>query len=684
MLTQIIYRNGAANLAVCFISLSCSTLLASSDAAVNEGRGGSEEYVLIDHVQVPPRSSGEDGANEAPGYGTGAHHTAFIYAPMAFLYTENGGTREDSGEAYYRKHVASVEGQQYGLVEIMQTNTTSQVCTVESFYDLIRNNRERFGTLLITASGGEGWIGVEPYMNTPVGLQKRDERYFELVGTEFDGIELTDEHITQETDEEGYHFVAVTPLFVAQFGDMPGSLVYIASDFGSSMNFSFLEARARVAVGYVDDSLPIQRRKLVKKTFMQMDGLKGIEKRPIGQAIKGTNKLILAGNGATTLAPAVKEPVVLPCPLAVGDKVIFTFDTHCDTNFIPQVISNEANFNATWISSTQLQANCTAVTNRLNYQVTLRWETLKARMNDSQLDGNTKPAQKNAHGPAHDDYKKRKRCQDPCATDVNDDLVTDVADMLLVIAGWGDSGADSSADSNQDGMIDIQDLLAVIGGWDDQCVYGSCCLDGACFPETTLEQCDEMGGLYLGDWETCDSGFCLWGGCCIEGVECLDAYSPADCVDMGGTYAGDGTPCDVVACEVPVSACCLQDGSCINFATEDECTDVDGNFVGFGIPCSDWECTPWETYGACCILDPIDGTMMCIETTDGSDCTDGWGGTFHIGEICVDFVCDMTGACCIQGADFTYCEEVPSAETCQAQGGVFHLGGSCDEIECEF
>ncbi|MCH2134645.1 MAG: hypothetical protein MK116_12950 [Phycisphaerales bacterium] len=510
-------------------------------------------------------------------------------------------------------------------------------------------------------------------------MQSRDKRYAQLLGTQLGGVTLTDEHIARVTDDEGYHFIAVTELFVGQFGDMPGALVYIGSDFGSSMNASFLEAGARVAVGYVDGSLPVQRRSLVKQTFKRMNGIDGMEKRPIGKAIEGIRKLELLGNGATTLAPAVRD-CELPCPLEVGDAVIFTFDTHCDTTLIPQVVSNQANFNTTWISSTELHANCIAVTNSLNYRVTLKWDDVKARMNDSRLDGNTKPAQRNAHGPAHDDYKKRRRCQDPCATDVNDDLVTDVADMLLVIADWGEAGG---ADSNQDGLVDIQDLLAVIAGWDDQCVYGSCCLEGLCFPETSLEQCDEMGGLYLGDWETCDSGLCLWGGCCIEGVACLDGYSPADCVGMGGTYAGDGTPCTEVACEVPVSACCLQDGSCINVAIEAECDEVDGDFLGLGIPCSDWDCAPWETQGACCIFDPVDGTMMCIETTDGSDCTDGWGGTFHIGEICIDFICDVSGACCIQGADFTSCEEVASAATCQAQGGEFHPGASCDGIECQ-
>ncbi|MAB82012.1 MAG: hypothetical protein CMJ24_01075 [Phycisphaerae bacterium] len=50
-----------------------------------------------------------------------------------------------------------------------------------------------------------------------------------------------------------------------------------------------------------------------------------------------------------------------------------------------------------------------------------------------------------------------------CDGDVDGDLEVNVADLLAVIAAWGQSG--SSADLNQDGVVDVADLLAVIAGW---------------------------------------------------------------------------------------------------------------------------------------------------------------------------------------------------------------------------
>jgi hypothetical protein len=53
-----------------------------------------------------------------------------------------------------------------------------------------------------------------------------------------------------------------------------------------------------------------------------------------------------------------------------------------------------------------------------------------------------------------------------CPTDIDENGVVDVLDLLSVIALWGDTGG--SGDVNDDGIVDVLDLLDVIGDW------GSC------------------------------------------------------------------------------------------------------------------------------------------------------------------------------------------------------------------
>ena len=51
----------------------------------------------------------------------------------------------------------------------------------------------------------------------------------------------------------------------------------------------------------------------------------------------------------------------------------------------------------------------------------------------------------------------------PCATDLNGDGVTNVNDILDLIAAWGST--DSNADVNGDGVVGVNDILLVIEGW---------------------------------------------------------------------------------------------------------------------------------------------------------------------------------------------------------------------------
>jgi hypothetical protein len=50
-----------------------------------------------------------------------------------------------------------------------------------------------------------------------------------------------------------------------------------------------------------------------------------------------------------------------------------------------------------------------------------------------------------------------------CAADLNDDGIVDVADLLILLAAWGEPGGE--ADIIQDGLVDHLDLFALLAGW---------------------------------------------------------------------------------------------------------------------------------------------------------------------------------------------------------------------------
>jgi len=52
-----------------------------------------------------------------------------------------------------------------------------------------------------------------------------------------------------------------------------------------------------------------------------------------------------------------------------------------------------------------------------------------------------------------------------CQGDIDEDGTVDVADILIVIANWGDSGG--PADLNNDGTVDVADILILIAAWGD-------------------------------------------------------------------------------------------------------------------------------------------------------------------------------------------------------------------------
>ena len=179
-----LYRESAAILAGCILSITCCTsVLAGNGPAAESVKGGSVDVtgVAADHASrihvetslrsetgafVPPnRALG--GPNQVPGDGTGSDHTAFIFAPMRWA--------GDSGESHYHDHVRS-KGQKYSTADIIQSHTNAPICTVVTFHNLIKNNSNNFGTLLITTSGAQGWFGVEPFTKNNAGRIARDAK----------------------------------------------------------------------------------------------------------------------------------------------------------------------------------------------------------------------------------------------------------------------------------------------------------------------------------------------------------------------------------------------------------------------------------------------------------------------------------------------------------------------------
>ena len=60
---------------------------------------------------------------------------------------------------------------------------------------------------------------------------------------------------------------------------------------------------------------------------------------------------------------------------------------------------------------------------------------------------------------------------DPCPWDINNDGITDGADLTLVLAGWGLCHG-CAADVSQDGIVNGLDVALVIGNWGLDCGDG--------------------------------------------------------------------------------------------------------------------------------------------------------------------------------------------------------------------
>ncbi|MEM7228754.1 MAG: hypothetical protein AAF432_08060 [Planctomycetota bacterium] len=226
---------------------------------------------------------------------------------------------------------------------------------------------------------------------------------------------------------------------------------------------------------------------------------------------------------------------------------------------------------------------------------------------------------------------------------------------------------------------------------------GACCFidqqqgepfgSAICF-ESTVQNCDEAGGEYLGDDTVC-VGDCLdpIGACCqVDGVCSLETQ--IDCEgSLSGVYLGDNVLCD--QCEVLFGACCLEPSGlgglgfeCEDLFTELGCTDLGGMFLGLGTNCFEDECP--EPTGACCLTQQQIAGLNCIEVTS-DDCAAAGGAFVANFTECNDMVCGEAGACCFDiGIPLgSTCSELTTAE-CFFQGGTFQgMGTECTITICD-
>ncbi len=177
----------------------------------------------------------------------------------------------------------------------------------------------------------------------------------------------------------------------------------------------------------------------------------------------------------------------------------------------------------------------------------------------------------------------------------------------------------------------------------------------------------EMYSLLLADSLGKCSTDVIIGACCMQDKTCVMTLGQQECDDLGGFYLGDSTNCDSAICDqYQFGSCCLPDGSCADSTTYDSCTYVlNGVYQGIGSSCATTECFP---LGACCLPggvggDPGGGGGRCIMT---------------MGQA----ACELMGG--IYQGDLTLCDSV-SCDTCVclATGDIDGNGVPLTDIDLE-
>jgi len=129
-------------------------------------------------------------------------------------------------------------------------------------------------------------------------------------------------------------------------------------------------------------------------------------------------------------------------------------------------------------------------------------------------------------------------------------------------------------------------------------IGGACCIDDACITGASQEWCECKGGLYGGDFSTCDDVACApdEGSCCLPNGSCV-LTDLCDCDNRCGIFGGPGTACGVCPA-IAQGRCCLPNGTC-QILSSCQCADLCGTFGGAGTNCQGL--CPLPIRGACCL-----------------------------------------------------------------------------------
>lgn len=167
-------------------------------------------------------------------------------------------------------------------------------------------------------------------------------------------------------------------------------------------------------------------------------------------------------------------------------------------------------------------------------------------------------------------------------------------------------------------------LADTLGKCPTDAIVGACCLpDKSCILALGQTECDALGGFYLGDSTTCDSGACdqfARGACCLPDGSCADSITQDTCINvLGGLFQGIGTSCDRVVC-APLGACCLptgtgtpgDQGGCVLTMGQVPCDLMGGIYLGDLSTCDSAACDTC----ACLATGDIDGNGSPLTDID--------------------------------------------------------------------
>lgn len=154
-----------------------------------------------------------------------------------------------------------------------------------------------------------------------------------------------------------------------------------------------------------------------------------------------------------------------------------------------------------------------------------------------------------------------------CPTDLDNDGVTGVNELLMMLGGWG-AGAQGPPDFDGSGIVDIGDLLILLGVWGPCPRFAGCGPGGgACFAANGTPGCNEvsccetvcavMPDCCITEWDAaCAAEAVVACGQCGEAGagDCCAANGSVGCDDL--TCCGDVCAADAFCCTVEWDAMC--------------------------------------------------------------------------------------------------------------------------------